>query len=317
MKVLSVVVPAYNVEKYIRRCLDSLTYDEACLKKLDIIVVDDGGTDETYNIAKKYEKLFPGSIRVVKKENGGHGSTINVGLSLAKGRYVKVLDSDDWFNIFDLSSFVKKLEQEKADIVVSNYRRIMLCSEDEIVFLFSDANDLKIKKLVDAVHEIEKPNFFFKFSMPSMAIKTEVLKKGWGVGLPEKRFYVDQLFVAKAIISSKTYVVYDLDIYRHFIGRPEQSIGTEGFYRHRLDHEFILRILLDMYTELKNEAEKMILEKQIVLMVNTQYQIYRGKGISRKDRSELIKFNNFLRNNYEEIYNKKAVNMGVFGGIRK
>lgn len=318
MKVLSVIVPAYNVEKYINRCLDSLVYNEKCLDDIETIVVDDGSLDDTYKIVKNYEKKYPGSVRVIRKENGGHGSTINVGLELASGSYVKVLDGDDWFNIFDMPEFINKLSNESADIVVTNYKRVLLYEEKEKCFNFSrNVSSGGSYKISDAVEEINGADFFFKFSMPSMAIKTEVLKKAWGEGLPEKRFYVDQLFVAKVLMAANTYAVYNLDIYRHFIGRSDQSIGVTGFYNHRFDHEFVLKILLSMYNEIQDESKKDILRQQLVLMIETQYKIYcHRRGLMKKDRKELLRFDKFLKTNYDEIYKIKTVSISMLRRIR-
>ena len=93
MKILSIVVPTYNVEKYLERCIDSLVYDEKVLNDLEILIVNDGSKDNSLQIAKKYEKQYPNTIKVIDKENGGHGSTINAGLKVATGKYFRVIDS--------------------------------------------------------------------------------------------------------------------------------------------------------------------------------------------------------------------------------
>ena len=313
MKILSVIIPAYNVEKYIQRCLDSLVFNEKCLKDLDVIVVDDGSQDQTYEIARQYEEKYPDSVRVIKKENGGHGSTINLGLERANGKYIKILDGDDWLNIFDLPEFVNRLTKEKADVVVTNYRRVLLYKEKERYFEFSqNTQDGKVCEIDDAVKEIKGADFFFRFSMPSMTVKTEVLKRVWGEGLPEKRFYVDQLFVAKVLLSADTYIIYNLDIYRH-----DQSIDAAGFYRHRFDHEFVLKLMLEMYKTTKNKSKKEILKRQLILMLETQYQIYFYKrSLFKKDRKELMRFDKFLRENYNDLYKVKTTRINVLRRIR-
>ena len=96
-KVLSVIIPVYNMEKYIRQCLESLMIKEV-LDKIEILVVLDGSTDRSEEIAMEYAKAHPYSVRVISKPNGGHGSAINTGMDNAVGEYVKVLDSDDWVN---------------------------------------------------------------------------------------------------------------------------------------------------------------------------------------------------------------------------
>ena len=122
MKVLTVLVPTYNVEKYLRRCLDSLLLPEV-LEEIEVLVVNDGSKDGSADIARAYEKKYPQTVVFVDKENGGHGSTINVGIEKAQGTYFKVLDSDDWVNIGDFIEFVKRLKEETADAVICDYRK--------------------------------------------------------------------------------------------------------------------------------------------------------------------------------------------------
>ena len=111
MKVLTVLVPTYNVEKYLRRCLDSLLLPEV-FEEIEVLVVNDGSKDGSADIARAYEKKYPQTVVFVDKENGGHGSTINVGIEKAQGTYFKVLDSDDWVNIGDFIEFVKRLKED-------------------------------------------------------------------------------------------------------------------------------------------------------------------------------------------------------------
>ena len=122
MKILTVIVPVYNTEKYIKRCLDSLDNKEIN-DKLEVLVVSDGSKDNAINIAKEYSKRLPDTFKIIEKENGGHGSTINKGLELATGKYFRVLDSDDWVDNVNFVEFVKRLEDQDADLVVTDYSK--------------------------------------------------------------------------------------------------------------------------------------------------------------------------------------------------
>ena len=119
-KVLSVIIPVYNMEKYIRQCLESLMIREI-LDKIEILVVLDGSTDRSEEIAMEYVAAHPDSVRVISKPNGGHGSAINTGMDHAAGEYVKVLDSDDWVNKKAFIRLVEGLEKFHTDIVWSNF----------------------------------------------------------------------------------------------------------------------------------------------------------------------------------------------------
>ena len=123
MKILTISIAAYNAENYIAKCLDSLIKSKY-LEQLDIIVVNDGSRDRTSQIAHQYSNKYD-SIRVIDKENGGHGSTINTSISLAEGKYYKVLDSDDAFDTCELDKLVVFLTESDVDLVLTNYHKIV------------------------------------------------------------------------------------------------------------------------------------------------------------------------------------------------
>ena len=122
MKVLTILVPVYNTEKYIRRCLASLLGPEV-LESIEVLVINDGSKDHSSEIAREYVEKYPDTVVLVDKENGGHGSTINAGVERAKGKYFRVLDSDDWFNTVEFVEYVNRLQSEDADLVVTDYRK--------------------------------------------------------------------------------------------------------------------------------------------------------------------------------------------------
>lgn len=303
MKLLTVVIPAYNTEKYLSRCLDSLSFDESVLNELQIIIVNDGSTDQTLDLAKIYEKKFSGAVSVISKKNGGHGSAVNCGFKAAIGKYFKVIDSDDWVNIDDFAAFVKSLKEIQSDIVVSNYIEDHLYDDTTRVFTFNTHGNLK-QPIENIVNFIDDLDFFFRFSMHSMTIKTKSLQKVWGDGLLEKTFYVDQQYVAKVLECAKDYCMSDFDIYRYFIGRPEQSVGLEGFWRHRSDHERVLRWLLNEQSRSTlNPSVRTVLQKQISLMLKTHYEIYYQNFKATNDSiNELLQFNQFLEENFSQLH---------------
>lgn len=110
-KLLTVVIPSYNVEQYLNQTLESFVIDSQWLEKLEILIVDDGSKDHTADIGKEYEHRYPGIFHVISKENGGHGSTINRGIQEAKGKYFKVVDGDDWVDSSGFQNFIKMLER--------------------------------------------------------------------------------------------------------------------------------------------------------------------------------------------------------------
>ena len=108
MKVLSFIVPSYNSENYLDKCIPSFLADEI-LDKLDIIIVNDGSTDGTAEAAEKYCAIYPDSVRLISQENRGHGGALNTGCSAAQGKYLKVIDADDWVETENLPQFLDLL----------------------------------------------------------------------------------------------------------------------------------------------------------------------------------------------------------------
>ena len=122
-KLLSVAIPCFNSQDYVRRAVDSLLPGR---DKVEIIVVDDGSTDDTSKIAEEYTEKYPGTVRLIKKENGGHGDAVMTGLANATGLYFRVLDSDDWLDESSLLKLLDVLEEMRdpekaADLVITNY----------------------------------------------------------------------------------------------------------------------------------------------------------------------------------------------------
>ena len=123
MKKISFIVPCYNSENYLERCINSLLVGQ---DEVEIIIVNDGSTDNTKEIADEYAKKYPHIIKVIHKENGGHGSGVNTGLKKASGTYFKVVDSDDWLDknsLLELLSAIKEMESSKneVDLIICNY----------------------------------------------------------------------------------------------------------------------------------------------------------------------------------------------------
>lgn len=122
-KLLTVAVPAYNADWCIEKCLSSFV-DEGVISALEVIVVNDGSTDSTAEIAAEFAARYPDTFRVINKANGGHGSGINVAIAHAKGKYFKVVDADDWVITQNLAPYLKYLSENTADVVLTHYHTV-------------------------------------------------------------------------------------------------------------------------------------------------------------------------------------------------
>lgn len=305
MKVLSVIVPVYNTEVYLPRCLDSLLYDKRVASLLEIILVNDGGKDGSINVMRNYRNIYPDIIKIIDKGNGGHGSTINAGMKIAGGKYVRILDSDDWVNIDYFGEYVKRLRSEVADIVFTGYTQDILYSSSEVGSEFFNEDDARVTPLAEIFKHTRKKDFSIKFDMHAITVSLDVLKKTWQ-DLDEKTFYVDQEFIALVALACESYVQYGMDIYRYFIGRPDQSVGS-GFFRHRDNHEKVLRWLLKKASDEHEGFRQKMLDRQVRSMITTHYNIYLSElRLSASEKKELLRFDAFIR----------SVDGGKYGGER-
>lgn len=299
-KILTIVIPTYNVEKYLERCLDTLVYNEDIQKHLEIIIVNDGSKDNSLKIAKSYEKKYD-CIKVIDKENGGHGSTINAGLKIATGKYFRVIDSDDWVNVIDFKKYVLDLLKCDCDVVLTNFSREYIYNSTSIKYEYPKEIEFnKVYNLNNFDLTKFKDEYFY---MATTSYKTEILQKNH-IELDEKMFYVDMEYVLFPFPYIKNFILLDYDIYRYFIGRPDQSVNISSFVRNRKNHEFVYKKLIDFYTNLKtSENKKEYIKKILLLMGNTHYVIYLKSGLlKRKDVKEIKLFEKWLKKTNYDLY---------------
>ncbi len=297
--VLTIVVTAFCIEKYLDRCLESL---ESEISKLDVIVVNDGSTDGTLKIAKSWEKKFPGSIRIVDKPNGGHGSTINEAIKVAEGKYFRVLDGDDWLNAKTIKKYIEALETSTEDLIVTNYTyNYSATNTKETVNSYAGLKNITAIENISGI-SMSDHDFISQVSIHSCTVKTEALRKVWDKGLLEKTFYEDQQFVAKVILASNSIKVCNLDVYQYMIGRNEQSMSKDKMFLHREDHGKVLLELVKLAESCSDPAKKKILTRRNHEIYKTHYWIYfYHPGLTRKEKSEFKKLDSILKKHDHEI----------------
>ena len=255
MKLLSIAIPCYNSEKYMRKCIDSLLIGG---EDVEILIIDDGSTkDRTAEIADEYEAQFPTIVRAIHKENGGHGSAVNTGIANATGLYFKVVDSDDWvkqdayFKILDtlrelagggqaldmlISNYVYEKEGERRKKVIQ-YRHILPV---EKMFTWTDC------------HHFLKGHYIL---MHSVIFRTRLLQE-CGLKLPEHTFYVDNLYVFEPLPYVKNMYYLDVNFYRYYIGRQDQSVN-ETVMISRIDQQIrVTKLMIDYLVGRKSELVK-------------------------------------------------------------
>ena len=235
MKILSIVVPSYNAEKYLDRSVPSLVVGG---EDVEVIIVNDGSKDNTLQIARKYEKEFPNIVKVIDKENGGHGSGINAALEIATGLYFKCCDADDWFAkdaYLEFLDLIRKHIKEgtSPDLYLTNFVYNRLDTGKTHVH---DCTTTYPTNRFMTWEDFKSPNNKDFFMMHMFTYKTEILRKS-GLHLPEHTFYVDNLYVYQPLYYVKTMYYLPVGLYQYYVGHADQSISYENMaknYKHAL-----------------------------------------------------------------------------------
>lgn len=244
MKLITFTVPCYNSAAYMNHCIDTLL-EGGRGEDIEIILVDDGSQDETGAIADRYAQQHPGIIRVIHQENGGHGEGVNQGIRNAAGLYYKVVDSDDWVDIPAMQTMLKKLrelqrEPEPLDLLITNYVYEHMPDNTRYTVRYQNVFP---EGRVFTWDEIGRFRISQNILMHSVIYRTELLRE-CGLELPKHTFYVDNIFVYHPLPSVKTLYYLDVNLYRYFIGRADQSVNEQVMVK-RVDQQLrVTRIML-------------------------------------------------------------------------
>ena len=250
MKLLSITVPCYNSAAYMERCVDSLLKGG---EDVEIIIVNDGSSDETPAIADRYAKEYPTIIKAVHKENGGHGSAVNAGIDRASGLYFKVVDSDDWVKE---EAYLKILEtlreltggERVLDMLISNFVYEKTGENRHKVMRFKHALPVDEMFTWEDVKHFHKGQYIL---MHSVIFRTKLLRE-CGLKLPEHTFYVDNLYVFEPLPFVRNMYYLDVNFYRYYIGREDQSVNEEVMIG-RIDQQITVnKLMIDYMIENKS-----------------------------------------------------------------
>lgn len=292
-KILTVSIAAYNMEKYIRQALDSLIDDEV-IDKLEIFVVDDGGTDDTLAIAQEYAQKYPQSIFPVHKENEGYGSTVNYSIAHATGKYFKLLDGDDWFESDALRQYIHLLAEINTDVIITPYYK---CQEG--------GNTTKSEQLINYKKNeefiVEKLNVVNVFGMWAITYKTEILKD-IGLKLPLHSLYTDQIYSTVPFYNLRTIRFEDLCIYCYRIGRNGQSVSKESRIRHLQEKIKLTDILLELYSR-QNQTENIsYIQRRTSSYANGVIKAYLLEPVSMDVLKKIKEYDTKCKENVPDIY---------------
>lgn len=304
-KKISFTVPCYNSEDYMERCIESLLVGS---EEVEIIIVNDGSTDKTGKIANHYQKKYPSIVKVIHKENGGHGSGVNAGLKVATGEYFKVVDSDDWLDEDALFTLLKKLteiEEEKrsVDLIVCNYVYDHLFENKQKVMSFQNVFPINQNCTWNDLGHFKQSQYLI---MHALIYKTKVLKKS-KIKLPEHTFYVDNIFAYQPLPFVESICYLNLNLYHYFIGRVDQSVN-ESVMINRVDQQIKVTKIIASALDLQNVKEMspklynyLLRMLSMMMTISSIYLLMKGDKESFSKRDELWEY---VRKLNPHIYKK-------------
>ena len=245
MKYITFAIPCYNSEAYMEKAINSIL---PAGEDVEILIVNDGSTDKTRKIGKQYAERFPSIVKVINKENGGHGDAVNSGLSQASGKYFKVVDSDDWVDEDSLMKLLEVIrgfvrEGSEVDMIVSNYVYEKAGMEHKKIIHYRNVLPQNEIFRWDDIGSFHLDQYIL---MHSVMYRTEMLKL-CQLKLPKHTFYVDNIYVYYPLPHVRLLCYLDVDFYRYFIGREDQSVN-EKIMISRVDQQiYVTKSMISMY----------------------------------------------------------------------
>ena len=290
-KILTVVVPTYNMEKYLRRGLDSLIVREDQMQLLEVLIINDGSKDNSSKIGHEYQDRYPQTFRVIDKENGNYGSCVNRGLKEASGKYIKVLDADDWFDNDIFTRYLDVLNSIDVDLVLNN--RQYVHSDGEVVC--SETFSLPKDEIF---------NFYDYHASPSMhdvAYKTENVRKldyhqSEGVSYTDTQWAFVPMFNVKTAYYTKEWM------YKYLVGRQGQTMDKSVRYKSLSHWQVVYGGFLEAFsTKPYRDEAKAWLSDRLMGSINGLYKTFL---ITLKDEHNeiLLKFDKFFKETYPDLY---------------
>lgn len=312
MKLLSVAVPCYNSQDYMEHCVETLVSGG---DEVEVIIVNDGSSDGTHEIAVRLSERYPDIVTYVDQENGGHGEAVNIGLKHATGEFFKVVDSDDWVDEAALTKILNTLrymvENNKGlDMLLANF-----------VYDKQGARHKKVMKYNNIFHgkhithweghvHFRKTQYIL---MHSVIYRTQMLKE-CGLKLPEHTFYVDNIFVFHPLPYVKKLCYVNVDLYHYFIGREDQSVNQKVMISRIDQHLRVTKIMIEDYLgmeiESKNLKRYMLQYLDMMMCIGSIMLILSGEKENLQKKKELW---DWLEAQDKSLYKKLRYSLfGIF-----
>ena len=298
-KLLTVVIPTYNMEKYLGKCLNSLLIHNTELQSLlEVLIINDGSTDHSPEIGHKYEKHYPHMFKVVDKSNGNYGSCVNRGVLEASGKYIKILDADDQFDTEALEWLLQGLININSDLIITNYVTV-----DENGNVTGEIKyDIPINEILPSsdLSKIGKD-----IAMHAVTYRTDMLRK-MQYRQTEGISYTDQEWIFKPMSAVRSFVYYDKSLYRYLIGRQGQTMDLTALAKNMHQNLIVLENNINYYNKLTDIPPTYeYLWIRLISLIEYVYKLYLY-NTSIMNLIPLIEFDKKIKSLNPNLYNYAA-----------
>lgn len=253
VKLLTICVAAYNGEATLSKALNSCMLSDTT--QLEVIVVDDGSTDQTARVAEKYVNQQPDTFRLIRKPNGGYGSAVMAGLKNARGKYFRTLDCDDWLDTKALEALLEYLKTCSTDIVFTNYCTVQ---GNQVQRVFRVCNDFQARTpyTFTALGRDE-----LDMEIHGMNCRTQMLRAS-GMNLMSHCNYTDMAYTFISLSAAQTVSFLPVQLYNYRLGRDGQSVSIKSYEKHFDDYIRVTRQILQIADQLTDSPKADILRKR-------------------------------------------------------
>ena len=274
-KLLSIIIPTYNMAALLPRCLDSLVTAEGAEKALEAIIVNDGSKDNSLEVAQQYANKYSNIVRVIDKPNGNYGSTINAALPVAKGKYVKILDSDDWFDTDILGRYLNELQGIDADMIITHFTQIGATSREVVKYNTMGREPYQYCKVYN-LDAVLNDGYIRYFLMHALTYRTELLRN-IGYKQTEGISYTDIEWACYPTFYAQTICFCDLNIYQYNLDREGQTMSPEVLMKSVNQLEIVMDALLAYYklhSKHLSDIRRMWMEQYYCNRIRLLYKTY-------------------------------------------
>ena len=314
-KILTIIIPSYNMEMYLDRCLSSLIVDDDMMSLFEALIVNDGSKDKTSEIGHGYETRFPGTYRVIDKENGHYGSCINRGLEEAKGTFIKVLDADDSFDTAVFKLYLRYLQQtdvlDGADAILSGYTSIDVSSQTTKKCRYSLYSSPVSPNEITSSDRLEW--FLHGLTYRTTLLTANQYRQTEGISYTDNEWAFIPMFFVKRVFK------FDGQLYLYSVGREDQSISASIHTKDLWMETNVAKSLITFYNKNINPAHpnKDFLDERLLIILTHLYQLYLVTYYRPNlDLEPLQDLDTHLKANSPQLYNETGLYATRIAGIK-